>query len=156
MLPGTIHSPTQPSPGLRRGRRAFSLVEVAMAIGILGFSMVTIMGLIPVAMKTSRQSMDRNIETRMLQTVRSELIKFPSSLLPDTTNFSFDVDGDFLTGTNAGGPREHYRIMVSNQPATVLPSAQSSSNLRTSLLNISNTVRGEARTNSLHLPDNGF
>lgn len=135
---------------LRAKQRGFSLVEVAMAIGILGIYMIPIMGLIPVALKTSRQSMDRSTETRMTQAVRAELLQNPFSTLSNTATFYFDVDG--FPQSNAG----YYRVTAAVLPSTSLPSTQTNAYLRTTQLFIVNTVRGQTNTNSIHLPDNGF
>jgi uncharacterized protein (TIGR02598 family) len=130
----------------------FSLVEVVLAIGILGFCMIPIMGLIPVAMKTSRQSMDRNTEIRMMQTIRAELLKAPFSQLAATTNFYFDAEGYPLISAATA----YYAVTASNLPTTVLPTNQTASHLKTCQLVVVNTARGETNRHSLHLPDNGF
>lgn len=87
-------------------RQAFSLVEITLAIGILSFCMIPIMGLIPVALNTSRKAMEKNIETRILQNVRAELLQIPFSELPEEGVFVFDADGYRLDGSAASGPRE--------------------------------------------------
>ena len=133
-------------------RTGFSLVEVVMAIGIIGFCMIPIMALIPVAMKTSRQSMDRNTEIRMMQSIRAELFKTPFSQLTPTTNFYFDVDGYPLSSASGA----YYAVTASNLPTTTLPVTQTASHLKTSRLFIVNTARGETNSHSIHLPDNGF
>lgn len=135
------------------GRRAFSLIEVAMAIGILSFCLISIMGLIPVALQTSRQSMNKNTEIRMLQAARAALLNTPYSALATNGYFSFDADGFLLSSSGS----ERYRVFYDNNPFTTLPgSGQSADRLTTTRLSFSNTVTGEVRTNSLHLPDNGF
>lgn len=134
--------------------RGFSLAEVAIAIGLLSFCMISIMGLIPVALKTSRQSMDKNTESRILQSVRSVLLEVPSSTLPASTNFLFNVDGQKVTAGAALEP--YYRVEVSNAVATVLPQQQTAGYLRTANLRIINLVRNETNIRSFHLPDNGF
>ena len=134
--------------------RGFSLAEVAIAIGLLSFCMISIMGLIPVALKTSRQSMDKNTESRILQSVRSVLLEVPSSTLPTSTNFLFNVDGQQVTAGAALEP--YYRVEVSNAVATVLPQQQTAGYLRTANLRIINLVRNETNIRSFHLPDNGF
>lgn len=136
--------------GNRIRQRGFSLVEVAIAIGILSFCMIPIMALIPVALKSSRQSMDRNTEIRMMQAVRAELLKAPFSTLSNSTTFFFDMDG--FPQTNAG----YYKVTAAILPSTSLPSAQANSYLRTVQVFTVNTIRGQTNTNTLHLPDNGF
>lgn len=143
--------PFAPPYGRKTG--AFSLVEVAMAIGILSFCMISIMGLIPVALQTSRQSMSKSTEIRMLQAARAALLNTPYSALATDGYFSFDADGFLISGPG----EERYRVFYVNSPFTVLPGdGQNAGRLTTTRLSFSNTVTGEVRTNSLHLPDNGF
>jgi Verrucomicrobium spinosum paralogous family TIGR02598 len=137
----------QTTPSARRG---FSLVEVTIAIGILGFCMIPIMGLIPVALKTAQQSMDRNTEARMTQTIRAQLLQSPFRTLGNGATFHFDVDGFPLE--NSG----YYEVTASILPSTSLPGPQTNVYLRTAQLVIHNTARGQTRTNSIHLPDNGY
>ncbi len=134
-------------------RSAFSLVEVALAIGILSFCLVSMMGLIPVALQTTRQSMNKSTEIRIVQSVRAALLSTNFSVLPPSGSFSFDREGLMLT--NVGGT-EYYRVLFSSAKNTILPGNNTASRLATTQLIISNTVTHDIHTNSLHLPDNGF
>jgi len=132
----------------------FSLVEVVLAIGIFSFCLIPLMGLIPVALKTSRDSIDRSIEVRMLQAVRANLVNTPYSSLAGGGLFVFDAEGGALDTNSQKEVR--YHIFYINHTNTILPGAQSSGKLTTTLLTISNVVTAKIQTNSLHLPDNGF
>ena len=125
-----------------------------MAIGIFSFCLITIMGLIPVALKTSRASFDRNIETRMVQAVQANLIHEPYSTLPANGTFLFDAEGSEILPPSTAEIR--FRVSYANQNTTALPASQTAPKLTTSLLTISNTITSQVHTNSLHLPDNGF
>lgn len=57
----------------RAGKIGFSLVEVVVAMGIVTFSLVAMLGLMPVGLSTLRQSMDRNAEAQILGQISSEL-----------------------------------------------------------------------------------
>jgi uncharacterized protein (TIGR02598 family) len=139
-----------------RRNAAFSLVEVAVSIGILSFCMVAMLGLLPVALNSSRQSIDRICEIRMLETVRAALLKTPYSHLSGTTEFSFDVDGALLPETEGDGERLHFRIEAIFQSDTLLPAGQTAAKLVTAHVTIRDIVRKEERNWSLHLPDNGY
>jgi len=132
----------------------FSLIEVTMAIGIFTFCLITIMGLIPVALKTSRASFDKNIETRMVQAVQANLIQKPYSTILINGSFIFDSEGSEITLPSSTEIR--FRVFYANQNTTSLPASQSAPKLTTSLVTISNTITAAVHTNSLHLPDNGF
>jgi uncharacterized protein (TIGR02598 family) len=60
---------------------AFSLVEVALAVGVFGFGMVGIMGLLPVGLTSFRESKARTIETVILQQRTSEVLQTPFQVL---------------------------------------------------------------------------
>ena len=49
-----------PHPHQGRTRRAFSLVEVTLALGIVTFGLVGVVGVLPTALATGRQSFDQN------------------------------------------------------------------------------------------------
>jgi len=54
------------SSRLCRTKRAFSLVEVAMALGILSFALTAIVGLAAVGMNGLRQNIDRTVEAQIM------------------------------------------------------------------------------------------
>jgi len=135
-------------------RSGFSLIEVAMAIGIFSFCLITIMGLIPVALKTTRSSFDKNIETRMLQATRANLTHTPYSTLPGAGSLVFDSEGTEILLPSSTEIR--FRVSYTNISTTVLPGGQTAAKLTTALISISNTATTVTSSNSLHLPDNGF
>ena len=54
-----------------RSRAGFSLVEVALAIGIVAFAFVALLGLIPTGLNTFRQAIDKTNETAIVQDLNS-------------------------------------------------------------------------------------
>lgn len=55
---------------LRRVRAAgFSLVEVALAVGIAGFALVSLLGLLPIGLNTFRTAMDTSVCAQIAQRV---------------------------------------------------------------------------------------
>ena len=74
---------------LRHRRRAFSLVEVALALGIVAFVLVGLIGAIPVASDAGRRSIEQTRAASIADTVFASLRagKFSaSSLLDDGTD----------------------------------------------------------------------
>lgn len=67
---------TPPVPLLRRSAirnsRAFSLVEVVLAVGVVSFAFVAILGLIPAGLTQFRQAMDTSICAQISQRVISD------------------------------------------------------------------------------------
>ncbi|WP_038170952.1 prepilin-type N-terminal cleavage/methylation domain-containing protein [Verrucomicrobium sp. BvORR106] len=85
-----------PTTGRRNG---FSLVEVALAIAIIGFSLLAVVGLLPPLMKTERDSGFNSLLPRMVSVAVGELRSrtFPSSLT-ETVEFRFNESGTVAAG----------------------------------------------------------
>ncbi len=138
-----------------RNEDAFSLVEVAFAIAILSFSLMAMMSLVPVALKASRDSIDKNLEIEILQVVRASLLNSPYSSLADSGSFFFDADASLL-GTTEQTEEVRFKVDYVNEESTNFPAAQTALGLRTSRLRIENVLTKQVRQASLHLPDNGL
>ena len=65
---------------MRRNIRAFSLVEVALALGVAGFCILALTGLLPIAVKTNQNSMSQTAATTIVSSVISDLRSTPKTL----------------------------------------------------------------------------
>jgi uncharacterized protein (TIGR02598 family) len=76
--------------------RAFSLIEITMAIGIISFAFIALIGLIPVGLTTFHKAMDVSTNSRIVQQVVTDLQQGTKTLSPTTTPpaLYFDNDGD--------------------------------------------------------------
>lgn len=54
--------------------KAFSLVEVVLALGICSFAMIAIVGMIPVGLSTFRDAMDTSVQSQIVQGLASEIL----------------------------------------------------------------------------------
>lgn len=86
--------------------RGFSLVEVVLAMGILSFVILALMGLFSVGMTTDRRSTDATLVASMTSQVMGDLRLLQQKTPPDTrTNYQFDAYGQLCktggTVTNA-------------------------------------------------------
>lgn len=123
----TLIRPRTSSHGIGRMRdreRGFSLIEVVMAIGIISFSMVAVMGLIPVGLTTMQQATDDNMVAQIAKQVSGEVLLTPFSQLRtkySPTNFYFDDQG-----IKEDPASDHTRYWVST--SLVNPSYPGSSN----------------------------
>lgn len=72
----------------------FSLVEVALAIAIIGFSLLAVVGLLPPLMKTERDSGFNSLLPRMVSVAMGELRSrtYPASL-SETVEYRFNESG---------------------------------------------------------------
>jgi uncharacterized protein (TIGR02598 family) len=84
----------------RTGSRqeAFSLVEVVLALGIFTFALVSMLGLVPVAMSSARSSMDNAIAVQLADGLASKFAQTGFSFLPvQPSNHFFDDLGKEVT-----------------------------------------------------------
>lgn len=91
---------------IRRSRQAFTLVEVALALGIAAFALVPIFGLLPLGLQTSRSAVDLTISAQIAQRLTGMVQQANSS--SDATSqealysdlqksyYYFDGEGQFI------------------------------------------------------------
>lgn len=60
-----------------RFRRAFSLVEVTLAMGIVGFAAATVLALLPTGLKSLRNSIEQTVESQISQQITSDILQTP-------------------------------------------------------------------------------
>jgi len=113
-------------PQIQKHPPAFSLVEVVIALGIISFAIIAIVGMLPVALKSSQDSMRETDATLIAQRIFSEL-KIGSignrsvttdpdgisthniNLAANSTNYlAFTQDGTVQTHTNSANPTPSY------------------------------------------------
>jgi uncharacterized protein (TIGR02598 family) len=80
-----------------RSGAAFSLVEVVIALGVISFALVSMLGLLGVGINASRQSSESTAMTAMISQVLGKVRA--ASNAPPATNFFFDADGLPLTNS---------------------------------------------------------
>lgn len=98
----TIFDPKMNSPfhpAIRSRRRGFSLVEVTIALGIVGFAAVTVMALVPVGLKSLRNSIDQTVESQIGQQISSDILQTPFAQVGSFTNY-YDNEGFPVSKTN--------------------------------------------------------
>ncbi|CAN5462124.1 hypothetical protein BH09VER1_BH09VER1_25580 [soil metagenome] len=124
--------------------RAFSLVEVAIALGIISFCLVALMGMFPVMLESIRQSREKTLVAEMFQTIAEDLRNTAPSNNEKRT-YEFDADG-FLLTTNASrlvvrtNAEVRYGAVADCTFATV-PLSHGSSNLMLAQVLMTNKVR---------------
>jgi len=85
-------------------RTAFSLIEVTIALGIVAFAMVPIIGLVSTGMKSLRDSMDETVRAEIVRKVSGEALRVPYAKLLDefqNKTFYFDDEGIQQSSSNA-------------------------------------------------------
>lgn len=83
-------------PVLRKRRSGFSLAEVAIAMGIVTFSLVAVLGLLPIGLSSFREANEATIESQIISQISSEVALMPFSKIPEYAAagpYYFDNDG---------------------------------------------------------------
>ena len=152
--------------------RAFSLVEVVMAIGITSFALLGMVALLPIGLKSSHAAVDLMTEAQIVQYARNqlELTSFTNLPIWSTNTLYFDNQG--LPTTN-GDPEQIYTTtfavtnvaLVTNGgtvSAPILintgPNSTSTNAMLVQVFIVNRTVAGTSGTNifPIVVPNAGF
>lgn len=100
----------------RSCQQGFSLVEVVLALGLVSFCLVALLGLFSVGIKTSKQAAEETNLAAMSSQIITELRATTSSTtIALNQTYYFDNLGE---RTNAAGA--YYACLVTSQPDTAL------------------------------------
>lgn len=108
-----------PIPRIDR-RRALSLVEVTISLGIVAIALVPVIGLMGVGLNSARESVNDSRLSAMIRVVSDDLRARPFALLvaelqsAGTTSYYFDEEGMILPPSGAGAAI--YRCTVVQVP----------------------------------------
>ena len=80
--------------------QAFSLVEVAFALGILAFAVVPLMGLLSIGLQRKRENIDRAVEAQILSWAQGN-IRLRTQSSPASYSETFDGNGIAVPATEA-------------------------------------------------------
>lgn len=154
----SIH-PAERKPARLAG---FSLVEVTIAIGIVSFAMVSILGLMPVGLSTMRQAMDQTTEAQLVRKISGEALLTPYAKLGDyaaKSPFYFTAEG---IPQRAMDDQTRYEVNL-RSASTVYPGSSAESALSSSVTTLmietvrragSGAVLGRS-TNAIFVPNSG-
>jgi uncharacterized protein (TIGR02598 family) len=76
----------------------FSLVEVAISVAVVSFSMLSILGLVPMGLTNLRQAMNNTIQSQIVQSITSQEQLTSFSNLQNAT-YLYDADGNTATSS---------------------------------------------------------
>lgn len=116
--------------------RAFSLVEVVLALGVTSFVLMALLGTLPAGVKSVKDSMNDSARACIMQQIRAELeeVSFGSSAtasdnivttLSQQTNY-YSPEGLLLTATGSTVPSEAYYQAVFSAGNAQVPSTNAS------------------------------
>jgi Tfp pilus assembly protein PilV len=83
---------------------AFSLVEVTLAIGIAGFCLIAVIGIIPVGVQTNRNATSQTRATSLMAAVVTDLRSTPKSKFT-SAQFGIALPTDHTVGAGSGCDR---------------------------------------------------
>lgn len=83
----------------RKQKAAFTLVEVVLALGVVAFAFVPIIGLLPVGLDMSRKAIDATVEAQIAQELTTQA---------QQTDFSVLISGSASTNFAGGSPSPSY------------------------------------------------
>lgn len=94
-----------PSPrsSRRAQKSAFSLIEVTLALGIVGFAFVALFGMLPMGLRTFEGAIDATIEIQIAQAVITSARQDGFSELPELSGEKqyYDSQGNRLASLNS-------------------------------------------------------
>jgi uncharacterized protein (TIGR02598 family) len=126
---------------VHRTLRAFSLVEVVIALGVIAFAFVPMVGLLPLGLDVSRQAIDTTVAAQIAQQLNTEAQQTDFSRLPELAVASlaapiyFDDQGNKVSGAADA----IYEVVFDITTTTELPGNVSTQRLATVTICILNT-----------------
>lgn len=108
-------------------RRGFSLVEVTIALGLVAYALLALLGLFVVGLSSSRES---SVETALSQIALHVASTYSGSAPAQPLNYTYD--GVAVTGTSS-----HFLVNVQSTPSTI---ANTSTNLHLITLSITSPM----------------
>lgn len=82
---------SSPRRRLARSRSAFSLIEVVLAVGVVSFALMALIGVLPVGLQTVQDSRVQAARSNIVQQLRGVLQQIPFSSSSSGSN-SFDIN----------------------------------------------------------------
>ena len=138
-----------------RAGRAFTLIEVLLALGIVSFAFMALCGMLPVGLKTYRDAMDATCRANIVRVVSAELAQSPYTNIDTTlmsSNRYFSDQG--LEVTSAADAR--FRVKYVNVLSGTSLFGATNSSLKPVTIEISAVQGGSSLSRvTVFIPNNG-
>ena len=108
-------------PVLSRRQSGLSLIEVTIALGLVGFALVPLIGLQAVALTTYRSAQEKSVEAAINQYIRAQCANL-TAIGQTLPTYFFEVDGSETSVTNDSAA---YKVV--SAPVTTVEVAGSNS-----------------------------
>lgn len=121
--------------------RAFSLVEVVIALGVIAFAFVPMVGMLPLGLDVSRQAIDTTVAAQIAQQLNTEAQQTDFSRLSELAEASLAAPAYFDDQGNkvAASADAIYEAIYDIATTTALPGEVSTQRLATVTICILNT-----------------
>ncbi len=116
--------------------RAFSLVEVALALGLISYVLVSLLGLFVVGLTSSRES---SVDTAFAQIALDVSSRYAGTAVVDPNNpptYQYSYDGQAKSPSDPASEK-YFTVTVQDKPSTI---SNTSSNLHLLTLSITRAV----------------
>ncbi len=100
----------------------FTLIEVVLALGVLSFAMVSLLGMIPMGLSTFKDAMNTTVESHIVQAVANDLLLTDFSNLGNASSPSRYFDDQGLELPDAGS-NPIYTATVTAQSLAAAPNS---------------------------------
>lgn len=138
------HAPNSPRLDLRpysvpadrqrsqKSRRGFSLIEVTIALGLVSFVAVSVIGLLPTGLSVMRNAMDQTVEAQIVRSIsgQSQVANF-TNLTQGGPSY-FDHEGQLLSS----GEGARYTVTLSRHSPVFPGSSGAPTGLSNSLVSL--------------------
>lgn len=122
---GRIAATCQKENGSGNWCAAFSLVEVILALGVVSFAVMAILGLLPTGLSTLRASMNQTVEAQIVRSIGAQAVITPFN---DLTSQSYFTD----EGLPTNAANAYYTVNVTPE-APVFPGSANGDEITNSL-----------------------
>jgi len=116
----------------REKRSGFSLIEVTIALGVVTFAAVSILGLLPTGLLVMRDAMNQTVESQIVRSIAGQSVVANFANLTNGSPFYFNDEGQRIL-TAEGSV---YTVSLSNTTPIYPGSTNAGANLSASLVNL--------------------
>ena len=116
----------------REKQSGFSLIEVSIALGVVTFAAVSILGLLPTGLVVMRDAMNQTVESQIVRSIAGQSVVANFANLTDGSPFYFDDEGQRIFAAEGSV----YTVSLSNTTPVYPGSTNAGTNLSASLVNL--------------------
>jgi len=92
-------------PALRRRAAGFTMVEIAIALGVIAFALIAIIGILPAGLQTQRDNREETIINQDARLLIEAIKSGGRDLVSDIGGYVVDVDGTDYSNPTPPNPR---------------------------------------------------